>query len=252
LISTVVSGIALSPLHTWNDYFAIGRLKPGISLVQAEAQMDPISVHIEQMHPDLKGWRAEVMSLRTMLSGDARSALVLLMGPVVFVLLIACANMANLLLARDAGRAGEFATRNALGASQWRIVRQLLTESVVISLAGGVLGILLASWGRQGLAALAPPFLLNSAPGLAGSATDLRVLVFALVTAVATTFLFGLAPALQTARPHLTKTLKGAGGSSLQSPRSRRFRSALVVGEIALAMVLLAGGRAYGPHSRAP
>ena len=236
-----VSGIALSPAHSWNDYFGIGRLKPGISLHQAEAQMDPVSVHIGEVHPDLRGWRAQLMSLRMMLSGDTRSALVVLMGAVIFVLLIACANVANLLLARGAGRAGEFAVRSALGASHARIVRQLLTESLVISLAGGVLGVWLASWGCKGLVALAPPSMLKSAPGLAGGAADLRVLAFTLITMLATTFLFGLAPALQSARPHLTETLKEAGRSSLQSPRSRRFRSALVVSEIALAMVLLVG-----------
>jgi len=236
-----VSGIGLSPEHTWNDYFAIGRLKPGISLQQAAAQLDQVSVRIEQVHPDLKGWRADLMSLRVMLSGDTLSALVILMGAVIFVLLIACANMANLLLARGASRASEFAVRNALGASQWRIVRQLLTESLVISLAGGVLGVLLASWGCKGLVALAPPFLLNSAPGLAGGTADLRVLTFAFVTVLATTVLSGLAPALQSARPQLTETLKETGRGSLQSPRSRRFRGALVISEIALAMVLLVG-----------
>jgi putative ABC transport system permease protein len=236
-----VSGIGLSPVHTGNDYFGIGRLKPGISLSQAEAQMDPISVRIGQEHPDLKGWRAEMMSLRTMLSGDTRSALAILMGAVIFVLLIACANIANLLLARGAGRANEFAVRNSLGASQGRIIRQLLTESLVISLAGGVLGFLLASWGCKALVALAPPFLLNSAPALAGAAGDSRVLASTLITVLATTFLFGLAPALQSARPPLTETLKETGRTSLQSPRSRRFRSALVVSEIALATVLLVG-----------
>jgi putative ABC transport system permease protein len=236
-----VSGIGLSLEHTWNDYFAIGRLKPGISLQQAAAQLDQVSVRIEQAYPDLKGWRADLMSLRVMLSGDTRSALVILMGAVIFVLLIACANMANLLLARGARRASEFAVRNALGASQWRIVRQLLTESLVISLAGGVLGVLLASWGGKGLVALAPPFLLNSAPGLAGGTADLRVLTFAFVTVLATTVLSGLAPALQSARPQLTETLKETSRGSLQSPRSRRFRGALVICEIALAMVLLVG-----------
>ncbi len=236
-----VSGIALSTTNTSNDYFGIGRLKPGISPRQAEARMEPASVLIDQEYPGLKGWRAELMSLRMVVSGDTRSALVVLMAAVIFVLLIACANMANLLLARGAGRASEFAVRSALGARQGRIVRQLLTESLVISLAGGVLGVLLASWGCKGLVALAPPFLLKSAPGLAGGAADLRVLAFALVTVVVTTILFGLAPALQSARPHLTEALKETGRSSLQSPRSRRFRSALVVCEIALAMVLLVG-----------
>lgn len=236
-----VSGIALSPAHAWNDYFGIGRLRPGISLRQAEAQMDPVSVRIEQVHPDLKGWRADLMTLRAVLSGDTRSALVVLMGAVVFVLLIACANMANLLLARGAVRASEFAVRNALGAGQGRVIRQLLTESLVISLAGGALGVLLASLGCRGLVALGPPILLKSAPGLAGGTADLRVLAFALVTVLVTTFLFGLAPALQSARQPAAETMKESGRSSLQSPRSRRFRSVLVVSELALSVVLLVG-----------
>jgi predicted permease len=236
-----LSGIALSPVDAWNDYFGIGRLKPGISLPQAEARMDQVSIHIEQALPELKGWRAELIGLREVVSADTRPALVVLMGAVIFVLLIACANMANLLLARGASRASEFAVRNALGASQGRIVRQLLTESLVISLAGGVLGILLACLGSKGLAALAPPFLLKSAPGLANGTADWRVLAFALATVLVTTFLFGLAPAFQSARPAVTETLKEAGRNSMQGPRSRRFRGALVVSEIALAMVLLVG-----------
>jgi putative ABC transport system permease protein len=237
-----LSGIALSPTRVWNDYFGIGRLKPGITLKQAEARTDRISVAIEPMHPDLKCWRAQLMTLRTNASGDTRPALFVLMGAVIFVLLIACANIANLLLARGSGRANEFAVRSALGADNSRIIRQLLTESSVLSIAGGVLGVLLASLGRQALVALAPPFLVKSAPGLAAAgATDSRVLAFAVVAVIATTFFFGLAPAVQSARPLITETLKEMGRSSLQSPRNRRFRSALVVFEIALAMVLLTG-----------
>jgi putative ABC transport system permease protein len=236
-----LSGIGLSPSLEWNDYFGIGRLKPGISLGQAEARMNIVSERIEQMHKGLKGWRAQVMTLRTNASGDTRPALLVLMGAVNFVLLIACANVANLLLARGSRRASEFALRNALGADQSRIIRQLLTESLVLSVAGGVLGVLLASWGCKGLVALAPPLLLKSAPGLAGGATDLRVLAFALAAVVATTFFFGLAPALQSARSNVTETLKETGHSALQSPHSRRFGNALVVAETALAMVLLIG-----------
>ena len=236
-----VGGIALSAEHTWNDYFGIGRLKPGIGLRQAEARTAQVSARIEREHPDLKGWRAEMLSIRAVVSGDTRPALVVLMGAVMFVLLIACANMANLLLARGASRATEFAVRNALGAGEGRIVRQLLTESLLITLAGGILGVLLASWGCQGMAALAPRYLLNSAPGLAGGAADFNVLAFALCTILATTFLFGLAPALQNSRPDLTGTLKETGRGGGQSPRSRRLRSVLVVSEIALATVLLVG-----------
>ena len=236
-----LSGIALSPAHVWNDYFGIGRLKPGTNLQQASMLMDAVSIRIESMYPDLKGWRSQLMSLRTMRSGDVRPALLVLMGAVLFVLLIACANIANLLLARGAGRAHEFAVRNALGASGVRIIRQLLTESLVLSVAGGTLGILLAIAITRGLVTLAPAFLLKSAPDLASKAVDLRVLFFALATVVLTTLFFGLAPAVQSARPQLTQTLSETGRSSLQSRHSRRFRNALVVSEIALAMVLLTG-----------
>jgi putative ABC transport system permease protein len=235
-----VSGIGLSPAEARNAYFGIGRLKPGVTLQQAEARMDPISVRIGQVHPGLVGWRAELMSLRTMLSGDTRPALVVLMGAVIFVLLIACANLANLLLARGASRAGEFAIRGALGAGRGCVIRQLLTENLVLSLGGGTLGVLLASWGCKGMAALAPEYVLNSAPGLAASATDVRVLAFCLIASLATTFLFGLAPALVgSSQLQVAETLKETG--RVLSPSSRRFRNALAGAEIALALVLLAG-----------
>lgn len=236
-----LSGIALRPNSTWNDYFAVGRLGSGTSLFQAQAEMDSVSERIEQTLPDLKGWRVQPATIRSMVSGDTGSILLVLMGAVTFVLLIACANVANLLLARGAGRAGEFAVRKALGASQWRLVRQLLTESLLISVSGGVLAMLLAWWGSRGLASLAPPILLRSAPGLADGAVESSVLVFALATAVGTTFLFGLAPAIQSARLCVAETIKEIGRSSSDALRSSRFRGALVVAEIALALVLLAG-----------
>jgi predicted permease len=236
-----VSGIALSPTTVRNDYFGIGRLRPGLSLQQAQSQMDAISARIEQLNPDLKGWQAQLMTLRRNASGDTRPALFVLLVAVIFVLLIACANVANLLLARGASRANEFAVRNALGASQGRVVRQLLAESLVISIAGGACGLLLAALGRKGLVALAPQVLLRSAPDLATAAADFRILAFTFLVAIVTTVLFGLAPALQTARPHLTETLKETGRSSMQSTRSQRLRSTLVVCEIALAFVLLIG-----------
>ena len=233
-----IAGIALSSEHTWNDYFGIGRLKPGIGPRQAEARTVQVSLRIEQADPGLKGWRAEMLTIRDVVSGETRPALLVLLGAVIFVLLIACANMANLLLARGASRAAEFAVRCALGGGQGRMVRQLLTESLLIALAGGGLGVLLAVWGCHGLAALAPPYLLNAAPGLSGGALDSRVLAFALLSILAATFLFGLAPAVESARPKLAETLKESGRG--QSSRSR-FRSALVIIETALAVVLLAG-----------
>ena len=235
-----VSGIGLSPSGTWNDYMAIGRLKPGVGLRQAEAATESVSVGIEQMYPDLKGWRAELRTLREMNSGDVQSALLVLLGAVTFVLLIACANVASLLLARGAGRTNEFALRAALGAGEWRVIRQLLTESLLISLSGAALGLGLAWYGTRAVVSLAPEYLVNSAPGLDGALLDLRVLAFTLAVSVATALLFGLAPALQGAKPQLAETLKETSRGTLD-PRKGRFRSVLVVSQIALAMVLLVG-----------
>ena len=236
-----VSGIGLAADHSWNDYFGVARLKPGSTVALAGMQMDTVSMRLEKVYPDLAGWRAQVMSFRSNSSADTRPALLVLVAATAFVLLIACANVANLLLARGARRADEFAIRNALGASQGRLVWQLLTESAVICLAGGIVGVLLASGLCKGLAGLAPETLLRAAPDLAAGTMNARVLGFALLTLIATTFLFGLAPALQSAKPKVIETLKEAGRSSLQSPQSRRFRNALVVSEIALALVLLVG-----------
>ena len=236
-----VSGIGLAAEHTSNAYFGVARLKPGATLAQASMQMDTVSMGLEKVYPDLHGWRAQVMSFRTNSSADTRPALLVLIAATTFVLLIACANIANLLLGRGAGRANEFAIRNALGASQGRLVWQLLTESGVVCFAGGIIGVLLASGLCKGLAGLAPDTLLRAAPDLAAGTANVRVLGFAMLTLIATTFLFGLAPALQSAKPKVIETLKEAGRSSLQSPQSRRFRSALVVSEIALALVLLVG-----------
>ena len=236
-----LSGIALAPTLTWNDYFAIGRLKRDATLQRAETEMDLVSLHLEETYADIKGWRAQLMTVRTLVSGNTRSPLLILMGAVTFVLLIACCNVANLVLARGAGRANEFAMRKALGASQGRLMRQLLTENLLISLAGGALGILLAVWGNKVLLALAPHSLVKSTPALEGAALDLQVLFFAIAIALATTLLFGLAPAMQNARSHVSATLKETERGSLQSPRSGRFRGVLVTTEIACAMVLLTG-----------
>jgi predicted permease len=236
-----VSGMGLAAEHTGNDYFGIARLKLGATLAQASMQMDTVSMRLEKVYPDLDGWRAQVMSFRTNSSADTRPGLLVLMAATTFVLLIACANIANLLLARSADRANEFAVRNALGASQGRLVWQLLTESAVVCLAGGIIGVLLASGLCKALAGLAPDTVLRAAPDLAEGTMNVRVLGFTMLTLIATTFLFGLAPALHSAKPKVIEALKEAGRSSLQSPRSRRFRSALVVSEIALALVLLVG-----------
>lgn len=236
-----VSGIGLQPENLWNDYWGVARLKTGVTLQQASAQMDSVSVRLEKAEPGLKGWRSQLMTLRTLNSRDTRPALLVLMAAVIFVLLIACANMANLLLARGASRAGEFAARITLGASRGRIVRQLLAESLVLSIAGGSLGVLLGSFGCQAFAALAPQYLLNSAPGLANGGTDLRVLTYSMLTVAVTTIGFGLAPAFQSSRQNLAEVLKEGGRGWVQTRGSRRVHSALVVSEVALALVLLIG-----------
>jgi putative ABC transport system permease protein len=235
------SGIALSQPDAWNDYFAVGRLKLGITLHQAEVQMNQVSTRLERENPGLVGWRAQLESLRTTLSGGTRPALLVLMGAVTFVLLIACANLANLLLARNATRTNEFGVRRALGAREGRLVRQLLTESVLVSVTGGIFGVLIGSLGCKALAAFAPSSLLQSAPGLAQGAADPRVLAFSLFMMLATGVLFGVAPAFHGAHVDVNTALKDEGRTSSQSRRGRGFRRALVISEIALAIVLLSG-----------
>jgi len=235
------SGIALSEANAWNDYFAIGRLKWGITPHQAEVQMNQVSIRLERENPGLVGWRAQPESLRATLSSDSRPGLLVLMGAVAFILLIACANLANLLLARNAARTNEFAVRRALGAREGRLVRQLLTESLLVSVTGGIFGVFIGSLGCKALAAFAPLSLLQSAPGLANGAADPRVLAFSFFMMLATGVLFGVAPAFQGAHVDVNTALKDEGRTSSQSRRGRGFRRALVISEIALAIVLLSG-----------
>ena len=163
------------------------------------------------------------------------------MGAVFFVLLIACGNVANLLLARGVARGGEFALRGALGAARGRVVRQLLAESLLLALAGGVAGLIVAYAGCKSLVAAAPPVLLNSAPGLARGVGDLRVLAFALATTLATTVLFGLTPALQGVRPRPASARLDMGRASLRRVPFPPARSALIVSQVALAAIVLIG-----------
>jgi putative ABC transport system permease protein len=215
---------------------AIARLKPGVTVEQARAELDLLSRQIEQQSPQTN---TNVMftatSLHEIVTRDYRSALLIMLGAVGLVLLIACANVANLLLARAAARQKEVAIRMALGASRRRIMAQLLTESVILSLAGGVLGLLLASWGMDLLVAYGPA----NVPRLRDVSIDRYVLFFTLFVSTLTGVLFGLVPALQASKPDPGNTLKQDGRG--QAHGSSRMRSALIVSEVALSLMLLVG-----------
>jgi len=222
--------------HSWQ---VMGRLKPGVSIEQSRLDLSRIAAGLETQYPASNlGWGADVQTIREQQTGDIRPVLMLMMASVAFVLLIACANVANLLLARAAVRAKEMAVRVAMGASSWQVVRQMLTESLLIALAGAALGIGFAYGFLQWIKAN----LLAGIPFWMQFRIDWQVLVFTVGVAVATAFLFGLVPALQTSRPNLIETLRDAGARGTSAGRGRqRLRSGLVVAEIALSVVLLVG-----------
>ncbi len=216
----------------------ISRLKPGVSKEQAQAEMTSISARLEQQYPDKDLHKSSrVEPALEALVGDIRPALLILLGAVGCVLLIACANVANLLLARAMTRHKEMAIRSALGASRMRVVRQLLTESVLLSLAGGALGLVLAVWWSDLLVALGK----QNIPRALQVGLDWRVLAFTLLVSVLTGVIFGLVPALHSSKTELTESLKEGGRGSGEGARRNRIRGVLVVSELAIAVVLLVG-----------
>ena len=223
----------------WGPHYlrVVGRLKPGVTLKQAQAEMSPIAARLSAQHADKNaGHGVKLELLRDVVVGDIGPALFILLGAVGFVLLIACANVANLLLGRVGARQKEIAVRTALGAGRLRVVRQLLTESLMLSVGGGAAGLLIAVWGVNWLVSLGP----DTIPRVHEIAVDPRVICFTLLISVATSLLFGLAPALQASRPDLTGALKEGGRSGAGLHRNR-LRSVLVISEVALSLVLLIG-----------
>src|SRR5215471_18648999 len=222
--------------HTGMGMDAVGRLKPGVTLQQATLDMQSVAAHLAEAYPDIdKNSGVNVLALKEDVVGDIRPFLLVLLAAVGFVLLIACANVANLLLARSTGRTREFAIRTAMGAGPGRVLRQLLTESILLAMAGGGLGLLIAAWGTQAAIKVLPEAL----PRADEVQIDARVLLFATAASLIAGILFGLIPALRAYRTDVFETLKegGRGGSGTR----HRTQSVFVAAEMAMALVLLVG-----------
>jgi putative ABC transport system permease protein len=216
----------------------VARLKPGANYSQAQTNMTAIASQLEHEYPDSDGhWGINVVPLREQVSGDLRPALLVLSGAVAFVLLIACANVSSLLLARAASREREMAIRTAIGASRWRIARQLLMESLLLALVGGGIGVALAVWGTDALLAASPRNLLS----LTAIPLDFHVLSFALAATLVAGLLFGFLPSYISAHSRISETLKEGGRGSSSAKRRAFARNAFVVAQLGLALVLLAG-----------
>jgi predicted permease len=225
--------------HLRDSYWGtdgIGLLKPGITLAQARDDMKRVNAGLADAYPNVDGnIKANIIPLKDEIVGDMRSALLVLLGAVGFVLLIACVNVANLLLARSTARQREFSVRAALGASQMRILRQLLTESVLLSALGGVFGLILAKWGTTAALVAVP----ETVPRAEEVGLDFRVLLFTIFVSVLTGVMFGLLPAIRMSRTDISGRLKDSG-RAISGSRSR-IQSVLVAGEMAMALVLLVG-----------
>jgi putative ABC transport system permease protein len=223
-------------------FWVLGRLKPGVTYVQAAAEMQAIAQRQADTYPDTnKGWQLRPMRLREFATGEiTREYMVMLLGAVGFVLLIACANVANVQFARMTGRTSEFAVRTALGGSRWRIVRQLLTESILLALGGAVLGLLIAEWSIALILSHMPADVARFIAGWKAISLDRGAFFFTLAIAVASGIVSGIAPSLLTSRTNVSESLKESGRGSVSRARGR-LRGALVVAEVSLALVLLVG-----------
>jgi putative ABC transport system permease protein len=227
----------LSQRHA-HSYLVYGRLKSGVSLAQARADMDQVAGSIAKADTQNKGWGAEVYPLQEIMMGNSRTILLVLLGSVGLVLLIACANIANLLLARAAARTREFAIRMALGAGRGQIIRQLLVESLALATVGGIIGFALGQAGLRMLVHFSPPNLPRLWEGVP---LDGMTLLFTLCITIVTGLVFGLAPALQTAKCTATTELSDRSRGSGGGHRRRRLRAALVISEMAVSLILLIG-----------
>jgi putative ABC transport system permease protein len=235
--------LAFEPRDMTRDYhwmLSFARLKPGVTLEKAQAAMDAIGARIAAAYPESnQGWGVTVERFEDRIVGpQLRRSLLVLLAAVGAILLIGCANLANLTLARGAAREREIAVRASLGAGAWRLVRQLLTENLLVAAAGGALGLALGYAMIRGLILLAPPFSL---PSEADVSIDPAVLLFTLAVSLLTALLFGLAPAIHAARVDPASSMKEGGRSASSGAGRARLRSALIVAEVALAFVLLAG-----------
>ena len=237
--------VAFTPLEMQTrysrSYGIIARLLPGVTPEKAQAELNTITTNWTRIHPDLyrasQGFGAKVYPLHDQVVGGMRKGLLILLGAVAGVLLIACANLATMLLARASARERELAIRVALGAGPWRLLRQMLTESVLLAIGGAVAGVMLSIWGLDLLAKIGA----RTVPRLAEANVDVAVLLVTAVVAVVTGILFGLVPALASAKPELTDALKEGGRGTTSGTRRNRVRNSLVAAEIALALVLLIG-----------
>ena len=221
-----------------HNYLVIGRLNSTATVPQAQAEMNMISARLEQAYPaDDKGWGAVVVPLRDQLVGEVRSALLVLLGAVGFVLMISCANVANLVLVKTLARQKEIAIRTALGASSVRVMRQILSETTMLGLAGGILALFLANYGVRLIVA----FLAQSLPRATDIGVDAPVLIFTLAVSVFTGVIAGLIPALRASRANINDSLKQGMGRNDADSGGNRIRSGLVISEVALSLVLLIG-----------